>query len=684
MSKFYFPAHKFKALVLLLLPVLLVACGGAGTQQPDPAGSGLISGQLIMPPAGFGITQGLQSQSSQPSGPAPIVPGEVLVGFEKRFELSAASLKTLSASGVQLTLQGGRDVAGYYRYAAPGLDEEQTRALIAELNDRDGIVEAIPNWILEAFRMPDDPFAYLQWHYPRMNLPAAWDIETGHSNRITVAIVDSGGIPDPNLHPDLTFVGGYNFVTGPHGGPVAGRSADFLDYSHMHPEHAAGGGSGFHGLHVAGTIGATTNNGIGLAGVNWAADLVAVRAMDHSGSGSTDDIYSGAWWAAGGSVPGVPENTNPARVVNMSLGGDIGQPCPQFIADMFSTMAANGIITVVAAGNDNMNTATILPANCPGVITVGATDDTDGRAPYSNYGAEIDVMAPGGNMNNGFTDTTTGDVYPAGVLSTILYTPGPTSQLQPSSTFMHGTSMAAPHVAGVVSLMLARNPSLTFDQVLSQLRGASRPLTAAQCGVPDPSHCGSGSVDAAAALGGSPNPPGPNPPAPNPPVPNPPVPNPPAPNPPAPNPPAPNPPAPNPPAPNPPAPNPPGPNPPQPGPVDPGTPVPAGNVYVAALFTNPDGTFDLARSAESVLPVSSGAQVNYTLSSLAAGSYTVAAWQPLTDSGVISAGDPFVMHPQLVTLAAGQQVYNLDLHLQPYSGNSAAAAQAIAELFLLE
>ncbi len=662
MSKNQFLASKLKALALLLLIVLLVACGGGGTAPPDSSGSGIISGKLIFPPAGLSIAEGLQGHASQSTGPAPIVPGEVLVGFERRFELAAASLSTLSTNGVQLTLQGERDVAGYYRYTAPGLTEAETRALIADLNDKEGIAEAIPNWILGAFRTPDDPFAYLQWHYSALNLPAAWDIETGTSNRITVAVVDSGGIPDPALHPDLKFVAGYNFVSGPHGGPVPGRGADYLDYSHMHPDHAREASAGFHGLHVAGTVGATTNNAIGLAGVNWAADLVAVRVLDHGGTGSTDDIYSGAWWAAGGSVAGVPENPRPARVVNMSLGGDIGQACPQGIADMFQTLAANGIITVVAAGNDNRNTATILPANCPGVITVGATDDTAGRAPYSNFGAEIDVMAPGGNTTRTFTDTTTGTVYPAGILSTILYTPDATSQLQPSSSFMQGTSMAAPHVAGIVSLMLAHNPSQTFDQVLDRLRSASTPLTAAQCGLPDPSHCGSGLVDAAAALGGSANPPGPNPPGPNPPGPNPP--------------------GPNPPGPNPPGPNPPGPNPPVPGPVEPGTPVPEGNVYVAALFTNADGTFDASRSVETTLPASARAELNYTLSSLPPGRYTVAAWQPLTDSGEIRSGDPFAMHPQLITLAAGQQVTNLDLHLQPFTGSSAAIAQAMTELLL--
>ncbi len=664
MSKQPILAGGLRTLILLLTPVLLVACGGGpGGQQP--VGSGLISGRLIMPQqTGFEFVGQASTQAIKPSGLAPIVPGEVLVGFDRSLDLRTASLGTLSVSGVQLTLQGGRDAAGYLHYTAPGLDEEQTRALVAELNEREDVIEAIPRWILSAYRTPTDAFAYLQWHYPALNLPAAWDIETGASNRITVAVVDSGGITDPNLHPDLTYVGGYNFVSGPnHGGPQPGWGPDFMDYSHTHPEYWQGGGSGFHGPHVAGTIGATTNNEVGLAGVNWNVDLVAVRSLGNDGSGTIDDIYLGAWWAAGGGVEGVPGNPNPARVVNMSLGAETDGACPQLIAEIFTAMAANGVITVVAAGNENMNTANIVPANCPGVITVGATDHTGYRAPYSNFGNEIDVMAPGGNMNRTFTDTTTGTEYPAGVLSTVLYHAGGANPLVPQTEFMQGTSMAAPHVAGVVSLMLARKPNLTFDQVVTQLRAAGRPLPAEACvagnpGVVNPTvFCGTGLVDAAVALGGGGNPPGPNPPGPNPP-------------------------GPNPPGPNPPGPNPPGPNPPGPGPVNPGQPIPSGNVYVAALFTNADGTYDVTKSAEVTLPATAGAQINYTLGSLQAGSYTVAAWQPLGNTGNIQPGEPFAMHQQLITIAAGQQVTNLDLYLQPYGGNAAAAKQ-MTELFQL-
>src|SRR5690625_925307 len=193
---------------------------------------------------------------------------------------------------------------------------------------------------------------------------------------------------------------------------------------------------------------------------------------------------------------------------------------------------------MLSAGNENMNTATIRPANCPGVITVGATEHTGYRAPYSNFGAEIDVMAPGGNTEIFFADPNTGDQYPAGVLSTVLFYDGTARTLVPQAQFMQGTSMAAPHVAGIVSLMLAENPELSFEQVVTRLKAAGRPLNAAQCSAGNPAvsnpavFCGTGLVDAAAALSGSPNPPGPNPPGPDPdPDPIPPVPDPPGPDP---------------------------------------------------------------------------------------------------------------------------------------------------------
>lgn len=620
-----------RSLLWSTLPVLLVACGGGSGIQQDTHGSGVISGRLVLPQqSGLGITEVENYAAGQYADVAPIVPGEVLVGFDRGIPLNTAAIRTLSVGEVQLTLKRGRDAIGYHHYSAPDLTVEQTREVIAELNERDDVLEAIPNWILSTYRVPDDPLAYLQWHYPALNLPAAWDIETGHSNRIAVAVVDSGGITDPNLHPDLRFIGGYNFVSGAnHGGPNPGWGPDYMDYSHLFPEYP-NGGSGFHGLHVAGTIGAITNNAIGLAGVNWNVDLVAVRATGIDGQGSVTDIFNAAFWAGGARIDGVPDNPHPVRIINMSLGGNIDGPCPQLVGEAFQEMARRGVITVVAAGNENMNTATIAPANCPGVITVGAVDHTGSRAPYSNFGPEVDVMAPGGNMTLSFTDTSTGDTFPAGVLSTVLAVDG--GNLVPQAQFMEGTSMASPHVAGVISLMLARNPNLTFDQIVTQLKLAGRPLSAAECSlgqpvVNDPMYfCGAGLVDAALALGGSSNPPGTDPPVTDPPVTNP--------------------------------------------PVAPENPIPAGNVYVAALFTDHNGLFDEYRSVAHTLPVDSAHQLDYVLSGLQPGRYTLVAWRPLGNTELIQRGDPFAVHPFLVNVAQGQQISNLDLYLQPHPGLS--------------
>src|SRR5690606_14749641 len=125
-----------------------------------------------------------------------------------------------------------------------------------------------------------------------------------------------------------------------------------------------------------------------------------------------------------------------------------------------------GTIFVVAAGNDNTSTDGVFPANCPGVITVGATGPGNTIAPYSNYGAAVDVMAPGGDLNATFTAG--GETYPYGVLSTLLYPDG-----SPAYGFYQGTSMAAPHVAGVVALLLASEPGLSLSEIVNRLQSTT-------------------------------------------------------------------------------------------------------------------------------------------------------------------------------------------------------------------
>jgi len=254
-----------------------------------------------------------------------------------------------------------------------------------------------------------------------------------------------------------------------------GRDADASDPG----DGCNSGHSSWHGTHVSGTIAAAANNGLGIVGVAYDAKILPVRVLG-CGGGYTSDLADGVMWAAGAPVAGAPSPAQAARVINMSLGGP--GPCSTTLQTAISTARSLGAVVVVAAGNSNALTAGFSPANCAGVITVAANGKGGGKAPYSNYGPEVDVTAPGGNMAQG-------DVY--GILSTL--NTGTTSPGDDSYAYYQGTSMAAPHASGAVALMLARDPSLTPDEVEVLLRSTTRAFAVA-C----PS-CGTGIVDAGAA-----------------------------------------------------------------------------------------------------------------------------------------------------------------------------------------
>jgi len=364
----------------------------------------------------------------------------------------------------------------------------EVAALARDLKERDVNVEyAEPDRIMKKLFVPNDPRYTEQWQYYEttggLRLPQAWDISTGTG--VKVAVIDTGYRP----HTDLSgqFVGGYDFITDT---AIAadgnGRDADASDPGDSTTAGQCGAGepasgSSWHGTHVAGTIAAKTNNGVGVSGVAFNAKVVPVRVLGKCG-GYTSDIADAIIWASGGSVAGVPANANPARVINMSLGG--GGACDTTTQNAINSARSRGTVVVVAAGNENTDASSSNPANCAGVVTVAATNRSGGRAYYSNYGTVVDVAAPGGDAR----------VAGGGILSTL--NAGTTVPGADNYAFYQGTSMATPHVAGVVALMLAKNPSMTPDQVESTLKSTSRAFPATCSG------CGAGLVDANAALGG--------------------------------------------------------------------------------------------------------------------------------------------------------------------------------------
>ena len=309
----------------------------------------------------------------------------------------------------------------------------------------------------------------------------AWGTTRGKG--VTVAVLDSGITAHPDL--DANVLPGYDFIAeSAFSNDGNGRDSDPTDAGNWTVDNQCFTGSkaspsDWHGTHVAGTIAAIANNNEGIAGVAPEAKIVPVRVLGACG-GFDSDITDGIIWAAGGSVRGVPANQNPAQVINMSIGseGTCTTPYRQAIAQANK----RGSIVVVAAGNNSFDASKSSPGNCEDVINVGATDKNGKRSYFSNYGSRVDVSAPGGDRR----------YWGGGILSTL--NAGKTAPGKADYAEYQGTSMAAPHVAGIVALMKAVDPKLTYAQAKKALQSTSQGV---EC---DQSACGSGIVNAARAV----------------------------------------------------------------------------------------------------------------------------------------------------------------------------------------
>ncbi|MCF8536944.1 MAG: S8 family serine peptidase [Candidatus Nanopelagicales bacterium] len=292
---------------------------------------------------------------------------------------------------------------------------------------------------------------------------------------VTVAVIDTG-ITD---HPDLVnqLVPGYDFVSNPdklaavrqaNAPPVAfdgdyideaaygalGRDAnptDPGDWRVVSPVRD----SSWHGTKIAGLIAAEANED-GITGIAPNARIQPIRALSWRG-GLLSDIAASITWASGGSIDGVPTNTNPSRVINMSF--TVETTCPVALQDAIDGAIDRGSILVAAAGNASDDAAKFAPGNCNGVITVAATNREGQRADYSNYGEIIDIAAPGGDGANPITVTTNSGAQSPGTVTTSVT--GTDS----------GTSLAAAHVSAAIAILASRDASLIPDQAYRTLTG---------------------------------------------------------------------------------------------------------------------------------------------------------------------------------------------------------------------
>jgi thermitase len=291
-----------------------------------------------------------------------------------------------------------------------------TEELIERLSKVPAVEYVEPNYYVELVLTPNDPSFSIQWGLTKIRSPQAWDLTTG--NDTLVAVVDTGVQLN---HPDLQgrVIAGATFVPGT---------------STPNDDHG-------HGTHVAGTVAAATNNGLGVAGAGFNTRILAVKVLDSFGNGTVDQVANGITYAA----------NNGAKVINLSLGGD----SPSTTLRNAVVYSWNlGVLNVAAAGNDGSSSIVIYPAGYTDVVLpVGATTQSDTRAWFSNFGSWIRLYAPG-----------------LDIFSTCL-----------GSTFCNnsGTSMACPHVSGVAALVYARfaTQSPTNAKVRKQIKCTAAPVT---------------------------------------------------------------------------------------------------------------------------------------------------------------------------------------------------------------
>ena len=452
--------------------------------------------------------QGTREKTDRNAGVAAVNRALSRSALAKGRAASASHLRTLS-TGQQLVK------------LSRSLDRVEADALLRQIKADPNVVSVRPDRLRQIARdavrlprvqpayIPNDPdFLEYQWHMlapdgsatfdggPNRggaNVPAAWDLADG--NGITIAVLDTGITEHPDV--DTSFAdAGYDFITDAF---VSGRATDdrvpggwdLGDWTIGYPgaETCQQRYSSWHGTHVASTAGAqATDNGVGMTGIAYNANVLPIRVLGHCGGYDTD-ISDAIVWAAGGEVEGMPLNENPAHVINLSLGGS--GACTEYEADAVAQANALGAVVVVAAGNQNANTSGYSPGNCPGVITVASNGVTSRRAYYSNFGDGIEISAPGGGVyaNDGSGGAQIYDGFIWQAVNPSDTTPLPAAQIAPDGSNggyggSAGTSQAAPHVAGVVALLQgarldAGMPLLTPAEVLEVLQDTVTPFTVA-------------------------------------------------------------------------------------------------------------------------------------------------------------------------------------------------------------
>ncbi|WP_167001394.1 S8 family serine peptidase [Mumia sp. ZJ430] len=479
------PSRPLRRLALAATAVALIAAAApAATAADDPPTTG--SG----PDAAAKTRAAAQVHEvrSVPSRAAGLLVTYDKVATTRSSTVTAAARKVAKAEVGALapaTVPVSADTSAI-RFAEPAslADAQKAAAEVAELP---GIASVVPDryrTIRTASPVtPNDTFFADQWAlwdtrdvadgaalpsggYGTHN-PALWRATRGSSS-VVVAVLDTGRTTHPDL--DANTVAGFDMMsegTAEWARDGDGRDADPADEGDwvelgqcdLDDEYD----SSWHGTHVAGIVAAASGNARGIAGNAPGVKVQHVRVLGTCG-GIDSDILAAITWASGGVVPGLPVNTTPAKVINMSFGG-AGGACPAVWNSTIAAARARGSVLVAAAGNEDLDAAEVTPANCAGVVTVGATEEYGQRASYSNSGPTVDLSAPGGESIP--------EIGMRGVLSTL--NDGTTTPDNPAYAEYDGTSMAVPAVSGAAAL-IASLGTTSPAQIESALRAAVQPF----------------------------------------------------------------------------------------------------------------------------------------------------------------------------------------------------------------
>lgn len=341
---------------------------------------------------------------------------EIVVNFKDNIPQEEIE-KIASKYGIQLSYNSIFSKSEVLtRFSKQTLSPEELQRLKEALSLETMVEYVEPNYLYRAYWVPNDPLYDKQWHLKQINMPEAWEKTNGKG--VVVAVIDTGVAFEDYQDKKGTYhrvqdLANTNFVKG----------YDFIDDD----EHSNDDNG--HGTHVAGTIAQSTHNGVGVAGVAYGATIMPLKVLDRFGIGNVADIAEAIIYAT----------DHGAQVINLSLGGVFSS---RTIRDAMAYAYSKGVTLICAAGNSGRRGVS-YPASDPHCIAVSAVGPDGILAPYSSYGPEIDLAAPGGDTSKGTSN---------GVLQNTIGFMDPTRE---SYEYFQGTSMAAPHVAGTAALIIS-------------------------------------------------------------------------------------------------------------------------------------------------------------------------------------------------------------------------------------